>query len=246
MLAHPFDKTSLSLTARQQRSLALVGVYQGAYIAHLLAFGMQPKQDIAHDAMLLMIKSFLNYQFQNPQPAEPLHYIDNLSDVSMGLFALQNSLNQPFRPPQPNSKIPPVQQSYYPTTYALSLLQLQRKIYKNPTFLAKFQHTQQQILRQLSFFEYDYLHPSIIANLAQLYSETASTLTPKIMVKGKIDALKNQQQANKIRAMLITTLPYAHMWRQLGGNSWQFIFGKSKTLQDVRELVQLQYQQGSN
>ncbi len=34
----------------------------------------------------------------------------------------------------------------------------------------------------------------------------------------------------------------AHLWRQLGGSSWNMIFSKRKLLQDIQALARLQYQ----
>ncbi|MFX6605711.1 DUF489 family protein, partial [Acinetobacter baumannii] len=37
-------------------------------------------------------------------------------------------------------------------------------------------------------------------------------------------------------------LQMAHLWRQLGGSSWNMIFSKRKLLQDIQALARLQYQ----
>ncbi len=99
-----------------------------------------------------------------------------------------------------------------------------------------------KFLRQLSFFDNNYLHPSIIANLAQTYIETAGSINPRIMVRGNAEAFKDTAHTNRIRATLFTGLQMAHLWRQLGGSSWGMIFSKRKLLQDIQDLARLQYQ----
>jgi len=127
-------------------------------------------------------------------------------------------------------------------TYAMSLLQLEKKVYKNPEYVEIIEKSQQKILKQLSFFDNNYLHPSIIANLAQTYVETAGQINPRIMVRGNAEAFKDSNHTNRIRACLFTGLQMAHLWRQLGGSSWNMIFSKRKLLQDIQTLARLQYQ----
>ncbi|OUJ86086.1 hypothetical protein BXA18_19820, partial [Acinetobacter baumannii] len=40
----------------------------------------------------------------------------------------------------------------------------------------------------------------------------------------------------------VVGLQMAHLWRQLGGSSWNMIFSKRKLLQDIQALARLQYQ----
>ena len=127
-------------------------------------------------------------------------------------------------------------------TYAMALLQLEKKVYSNPKFVEIIEQSQQKILRQLSFFDNNYLHPSIIANLAQTYVDTAGQINPRIMVRGNAEAFKDAGHTNRIRASLFTGLQMAHLWRQLGGSSWGMVFGKRKLLQDIQNLARLQFQ----
>ena len=69
------------------------------------------------------------------------------------------------------------------------------------------------------FFDNNYLHPSILANLAQTYVDTAGQINPRILVRGNAEAFKDTQHTNRIRASLFTGLQMAHLWRQLGGSS---------------------------
>ncbi|MFD2649963.1 DUF489 family protein [Devosia albogilva] len=77
-----------------------------------------------------------------------------------------------------------------PMSYAMALLQLEKKVYSNPEYVKIIETAQQKILKQLSFFDNNYLHPSIIANLAQTYVETAGQINPRILVRGNAEAFK--------------------------------------------------------
>ncbi|MDO4222961.1 MAG: DUF489 family protein [Acinetobacter sp.] len=234
------------LSERQQRTLALAAVYQAAQLAHLLAYGESMTQGDGQRPPYFIsnLQACLNIQPQDIQNKNPLLYFQQLSHLTLGLQSLENSLTLPFST-SPKSRLPQVNPNKLITTYAVALLQLEKKVYKNADFVQRIRTMQQQVLKQLSFFNYDYLHPSIIAAIAQCYSETASTLQPRILIKGKADILKDVQHANRIRAALMTGLQAAHLWRQLGGSSWNFIFGKTKLLTDLRDLVRLHYQHAS-
>lgn len=241
----PFN-SAIELTPRLQRTLALAAVFQTAQLAHLLAYGESVYTEHQASAYFLAsLKASLNLSPQNIQNKNPSLYFSDLADLSLGLKTLENSLTQPFSS-APKSRLPNINQAKYPTTYALALLQIEKKVYRDTNFIQRIEAMQQQVLKQLSFFDYQYLHQNILANFAQCYSDTASTLKPKIMIRGKAEALQNTQQANCIRAALMMGLQAAHLWRQLGGSSWQFVFGKGKILQDIRELIRLQYANSSH
>jgi high frequency lysogenization protein len=48
------------------------------------------------------------------------------------------------------------------------LLQLEKKVYSNPEYVKIIEKAQQKILKQLSFFDNNYLHPSILPICANL------------------------------------------------------------------------------
>lgn len=246
MFDAPF-KNQVTLSERQQRTLALAGVFQTAQIAHLLAYGENVinAEHQAHRYFVQSIQASLNIRPSQIDNKNPLLYFQDLSHLSLGLKALENSITRPFST-APKSKLPNINQANYPTMYALALLQLERKIYKQQQFIQRIKQMQQHTIRQLSFFDYHYLHNSLLGNMAECYTDTASTLKPRIMVKGVAESLQDKQQANRIRAVLMAGLQSAHLWRQLGGNSWGFVFGKGKILMDIREIIRLQYQQTNN
>ena len=72
--------------------------------------------------------------------------------------------------------------------------------------------------------------------------ETAGQINPRILVRGNAEAFKDVNHTNRIRACLFTGLQLAHLWRQIGGSSWNMMFSKRKLLQDIQSLARLQYQ----
>jgi len=60
--------------------------------------------------------------------------------------------------------------------------------------------------------------------LARLYSETLSTLKPRIMVEGNPRFLNNAQTVDRIRALLLAAVRATVLWRQLGGSQLRLFF----------------------
>jgi high frequency lysogenization protein len=80
-------------------------------------------------------------------------------------------------------------------------------------------------------------HSNIIASLAGIYSDTLSTLTPRIMVQGEQGYLSSPDNANKVRALLLAAVRSAVLWRQVGGRRWQLIFARNAILHETEKLL---------
>ena len=237
----PFQQPQ-TLNVRQNRALALAAVFQSAQLTHMTAVGGKSTLGESGNFYLeQLIKASLNIRPTNNESDQTLVFFNQLADISLGLKTLESSITQPFDP-APKSRIPKMGNAKLPMSYAMALLQLEKKVYSNPKFVEIIEKSQQKILKQLSFFDNNYLHPSILANLAQTYVDTAGQINPRIMVKGNAEAFKDAAHTNRIRASLFTGLQLAHLWRQLGGSSWNMIFSKRKLLKDIQDLARLQYQ----
>ena len=237
----PFQQPQ-TLNVRQNRALALAGVFQAAQLTHMTALtGRQSIGESGNFYLEQLIKASLNIRPSGKCSAQTLDFFNQLADISLGLKTLESSINQPFNT-SPTSRLPKLSSAKLPMSYAMALLQLEKKVYSNPKFVEIIEHSQQKILRQLSFFDNNYLHPSVLASLAQTYVDTAGQINPRIMVRGNAEAFKDSSHTDRIRASLFTGLQMAHLWRQLGGSSWGMIFSKRKLLKDIQDLARLQYQ----
>lgn len=241
MVDTPFQQPQ-SLNVRQNRALALAGVFQATQLTHMTAMtGQQSIGETGNFYFEQLIKASLNIRPALNTSTQTLDFFNQLGDIALGLKTLESSFNQPFST-TPKSKIPKLPSAKLPMSYAMALLQLEKKVYSNPEYVAVIEKSQQKILKQLSFFDNNYMHPSIIANLAQAYVDTAGQINPRILVRGNAESFKDPNHTNRIRASLFTGLQLAHLWRQLGGSSWNMIFSKRKLLQDIQTLARLQYQ----
>ncbi len=241
MVELPFQQHQL-LSNRQNRALALAAVFQAAQLTHMTALnGRQSIGESGNFYFEQLLKASLNVRPSGNCSTQTLDFFNQLADISLGLKTLESSINQPFST-TPKSPLPKRSNIKLPMSYAMALLSLEKKVYSQPEFVKIIEASQQKILKQLSFFDNNYTHPSILANLAQAYVDTAGQINPRIMVRGHAEAFKYPAHTNLIRASLFTGLQMAHLWRQLGGSSWNMMFSKRKLLQDIRELAQMQYQ----
>jgi high frequency lysogenization protein len=120
--------------------------------------------------------------------------------------------------------------------YFFSLLYLERKFIKDKDLIAKLRELIQKIIGRSDFIE-DPLSSDILADLADAYTGTLTKFNFRILIQGNQHYLSQLDNLNKIRALLLAGIRSAVLWRQLGGNRWQLLFGRSKILNTVRELL---------
>ncbi|WP_191621294.1 high frequency lysogenization protein HflD [Marinihelvus fidelis] len=73
--------------------------------------------------------------------------------------------------------------------------------------------------------------------IAALYSETLSTLTPRIVVHGRPQYLQNPRTVSWVRSLLFAGLRSAVLWRQVGGGRFSLLFGRKKALEQAHRLL---------
>jgi high frequency lysogenization protein len=73
--------------------------------------------------------------------------------------------------------------------------------------------------------------------ISALYSETISHLSPRIVVNGKPQYLKNQRTVDWVRSLLLAGLRSATLWRQLGGGRFELMFGRQAIIREARAFL---------
>ena len=73
--------------------------------------------------------------------------------------------------------------------------------------------------------------------LAVLYSQTLSTLRPRIMVEGNPHFLNNAANVDRIRALLLAAVRATVLWRQLGGSQLRLFFRHRQYAMMARGLL---------
>lgn len=119
--------------------------------------------------------------------------------------------------------------------YAAQLVYLQKQLAKRSDMIQNIQTGIGKAQAQAEHF--GMLHENVLANLADLYHSTISTLQPRIMVVGDQQYLGNQNTVNKIRTLLLAGIRAALLWRQCGGSRWKLLFFRKKLQDEARFLL---------
>ncbi|NIR32667.1 MAG: high frequency lysogenization protein HflD [Gammaproteobacteria bacterium] len=120
--------------------------------------------------------------------------------------------------------------------YALSLMFLERKFMRRRDLLDAVRQGVETANAQAEHFSPT--HSNVVAKLADLYLNTISTLTPRIIVTGDPNYLNNPENANKIRSALLAGVRATVLWRQLGGNRLRLLFTRRRVLTTAREMLE--------
>lgn len=121
------------------------------------------------------------------------------------------------------------------TRYVISLLHLEKKLSKSSTMLDQITQGLEKTRNQMSYF--DLTHENVLASLGGLYQDTISQLTPRILVQGEQNYLSQASNANKIRALLLSGIRAAVLWRQCGGSRLRLLFGRKNYLIDAENIL---------
>ena len=200
---------------QDDRTIALAGVFQAAQLVRDIAWQGKSNQASIESS----IESLLN--FDSP---DVVSVFGNLSGVIQGLRTLQNQLDN--KSDKRNTDI---------TRYAVTLIHLQRVLEKKPEIMDTISSRLDEVKNSLEYF--DLSHPNTIAKLADIYKSTISTLQPKIIVEGEQAYLSNNDNANKIRALLLAGIRATVLWRQTGGSRFQLLFSRKKYLDSAITLI---------
>jgi high frequency lysogenization protein len=197
------------------KTLALAAVFQTADLVKQIA--MTGQFDL-HDAQTIL-KSLFD---TNPSSTEAV--FGGTENLRSGLSLLVEQMDS-------NAS----QRDMDITRYVVAMLHLQGKLQKNKDML---DYLAKGIERaQLQTEHFDLMHDNVIANLAGLYSDTVSQLTPKIMVSGEGQHLSHSDNANKVRAMLLGGIRAAVLWNQLGGSRWQILLKRKQFVEEAKRLL---------
>lgn len=122
------------------------------------------------------------------------------------------------------------------TGHVITILHLERKLSRNRTMLGRLAEGIEQARKQAAYF--DGLSPPVIAALAELYQQTISTLTPRIMVRGEPVILANPEHQQMVRTLLLAGIRAAVLWRQCGGSRWRLLFERKAMLHCAQGILQ--------
>ncbi len=204
------------------RTLALAGLFQAARLAQALAHEGRTDASafVASIQALMLIDA----------PTTEAVY-GGAQGVALGLDLLRNKLGGVTD--SGDVEI---------AKYVISMIHLEGQLRRQPEMQDAIRRGIEAIQSQMKFFEAEEngeaVHPRLVEKLAELYSQTISTLTPRIMVNGEHGHLSNPLIAAKVRAVLFAGIRSAFLWRQLGGNRWQLLFSRRKIASEAKQILE--------
>lgn len=205
----------MQLNTITNQTIALAGIAQAAALVEQLA----TSGTADNSAMEASIGSILKIDS------------DSVTDVYGSLNGLKLGIEQ-LHAQMTGYKIANPQQA----RYAASLVFLEGQLSRRKDMLLTIQTGLTKAQNQAEHF--GLLHENVLANLADIYHSTVSTLQPRIMVNGEPDFLSRPDTANKIRAVLLAGIRSAILWKQCGGSRWKFLFYRKKIQNELKNLLQ--------
>lgn len=199
------------------QTLALAGVFQAANLVQQIA-----NNGHCNDTSL---EACLRSLFAT-NPATTLDvYGGELADVREGLVTLSTVMSEQSK-----------QQDIEVLRYVLNLVHLESKLNRHSDMMDVIGSRIDQARHTASHF--GYIHTNLISNLASIYMDTISTFRLRIQVSGNPSLLQRDENAAKVRALLLAGIRSAVLWRQTGGRRWQLVLSRRKVIQHARELAE--------
>jgi high frequency lysogenization protein len=200
----------------KDRTLALAGIFQAAGLVQTTArFG---NADVA--AVRASLESVLRVDADSVEQV-----FGGMSGVVAGLRILIERLDRSSRT-----------RDLEVTRYVIGLMHLERKLLRRPEMLEALGKGISAIASQTHAFSD--AQADLATALGQLYQDTLSTVTPRIIVHGEPKLLADPVIASQIRALLLAGIRATVLWRQCGGTRFQLLWSRSTILEQARVLLQ--------
>lgn len=117
--------------------------------------------------------------------------------------------------------------------YLAAVLRLEKRLRRSPELLAAVGRGIDEAQVLMSTTQREPADASIVARLASVYEQTAGTLEPRIRVQGQQKHLQEETNTRRIRALLLSALRSAVLWRQLGGHLRQCILSRGSLIHAI-------------
>lgn len=205
----------------KDRTMALCGIFQAARMVQQIARTGMHEQGAFESS----IKSIFTLDSATPEAA-----YGGIDNIVFGARVLLNQLG-PKKPERSDDRSKEIEV----TKYVIGIMVLERKLIKREDLLNIITRGIEKAAIQVEHFSNT--HENVIANLADIYTQTVSTLQPRIMVNGEQNFVSNTNNANKIRALLLAAIRSAVLWRQCGGTRWQMLFQRKAILADTQKII---------
>lgn len=195
------------------RTIAFAGMCQAVALVQQVAKDGYCDED----AFATSIKAILNLN-----PSNTLDVYGHESNLKIGLETMIQGIDST----PAGSEI---------TRYLISLMALERKLNEKRDAMNTLGDRLQMAERQTQHFEL--LEDQMIGNIASIYLDVISPIGPRIQVTGTPAVLQQTNNQQKVRALLLSGIRSAVLWRQVGGKRRHMVFGRKKMVQQAQILL---------
>ena len=207
--------TTTGNTAIHNRCIALAGIFQAARLVQQTSHA--EKRDAAATAACI-------HSLFITDPEAVADVYEGLGALQVGLETLQSQLSS-------NS----AGRDLELTGYVITMMHLQRKLGRRGDLMQAIGDGIQNLKNDFETIASD--DAGLIAGLADVYKETVSTLSPRIMVKGDENVLGNASSQNMIRALLLAGMRATVLWSQCGGSRIKLIFQRKAMIEQCSRML---------
>lgn len=200
----------------EDQTLALAGVFQAAALVQQLAHRGQYNE--------ASFETCIGSLFATDPPST-LSVFGELRDLREGLSVVSSLLRQQNE-----------QKDVEILRYGLNLIHLSAKLRKQPEMLDVIGNRLDQARHTAQHFGYS--HTNLINNLASIYTDTISTFRLRVQVTGDPNQLKMEENAARVRALLLAGIRSAVLWHQTGGRRWQLVFMRKRMRAMAQSLIE--------
>ena len=176
------------------QAIALTGVFHCAELVDKLAHNGYVSELQLGQAMTALLN-------QHPQSVMDLY--GDLDNLELGMTSLRAAIEQDAKTTTDVMR------------YVIGIMYLARKLTSDKKRLTEIGEGIEIAGRQAEVFTP--MHDNVVANIASLYSNTISTLSSRIKVRGNPLYLKQTAVAQRTRCLLFSGIRSAFLWHQLGG-----------------------------
>lgn len=85
--------------------------------------------------------------------------------------------------------------------------------------------------------DFDMSRHSVIHKIDGLYQGCISPLSPRIIVRGEQSYLRNDDNAAKVRVLLLAGIRATVLWQQLGGSRWGMFWSRKKYVATAKKFL---------
>jgi high frequency lysogenization protein len=199
----------------ENQTLALAGMFQAATLVDELALHGKcdsTEFDCSFDSL---------FTIEADTPREAL---GDIACLVRGFTALTDYLGGENRAPGRNIAY-----------YLLSMLKLSSQVLRD-------EELSELLLKGLQRIEsdrvsFDMSRHSVIYKIDGLYQTCISGLSPRIIVRGEQSYLRNDDNAARVRVLLLAGIRAAVLWQQLGGNRWSLFWSRKKYVATAQKFL---------